>query len=105
MVTAPDAFSGNTNFGRSPRMVLDENDDPALIYQVVDPNGDADNSDSQLFFVRWSRLTYKWTNPVFIGITGDTESKGPIENISLARDRPATCSAQPILSFSPPVIN
>lgn len=86
VATAPDAFSGNTNFGRSPRMVLDQNGDPALIYQVLDPNGDNDNSDSQLFFVRWNRITYKWTAPVLIGVTGDTGSNGGIQNISLTRD-------------------
>ena len=86
VVSAPDAFDGNTNFGRSPRMVLDQNGDPAILYQVVDPNGDNDNSDSQLLFVRWNRITYKWTSPVLIGITGDTGSKGAIQNITLARD-------------------
>lgn len=47
-------------YGTASAIGLDENGDPIVAFEWLDPNGDADNSDSDVRFVRWSRATRKW---------------------------------------------
>ncbi len=75
-------------YGTASAIALDENGDPIIAFEWVDPNGDADNSDSDVRFVRWNRATRKWLPPVQTQVVGDiqTQNRHPI---SIACDRKA----------------
>ncbi len=67
-------------------VTLDENGDPAVAFEWIDPNGDGDKSDTEILFARWDRSTYKWTPPVQVAVTGPLEDQG-VNPIALGCDR------------------
>lgn len=68
------------NFGAATSVALDENGDPAIAFEWIDPNGDGDKSDTEIRFVRWDRASYKWMQPVRVATTGplDDQNRNPI---------------------------
>jgi hypothetical protein len=76
------------NYGRATAVALDENGDPAIAFEWVDPNGDGDQADSEIRFVRWDRATYKWVAPVRVATTGELGDQN-VNPIALGCD-PAT---------------
>lgn len=58
------------NYGPATAVALDENGDPLIAFEWIDPNDDADKSDTDVRFVRWDRATYKWAAPVRVAPTG-----------------------------------
>lgn len=73
-------------YGTASAIGLDENGDPIIAFEWLDPNGDADNSDSDVRFVRWNRVTRKWLPPVKAQVVGDIQSQGR-HPVSIACDR------------------
>jgi len=73
-------------YGTSSALTFDENGDPALAFIWTDVNGDNDNSDNTLYFVRWNRAAYTWKPPVKVAVTGDIPAQN-VDPISLACDR------------------
>jgi len=67
-------------------VTLDENGDPAITFEWIDPNGDGDKSDTEILFARWDRAAYKWTSPVQVAVTGPLEDQG-VNPIALGCDR------------------
>jgi hypothetical protein len=59
------------HYGQSSAVALDENGDPVIAFEWFDPNGDGDNSDTEIRFVRWDRASYKWVAPVRVLVTGE----------------------------------
>jgi hypothetical protein len=86
-VASPSADDDNIigHFGSAVSMILDTSGDPALAYNVQDPNNDGDYSDGRLYFVRWDRAHYQWTKPVQVAVVGDVEF-GNLTPASLAQD-------------------
>ena len=74
------------NYGPATAVALDENGDPAIAFEWIDPNGDGDKSDSEIRFVRWDRATYKWAPSVRVATTGPMEDQN-VNPIALACDR------------------
>jgi hypothetical protein len=72
-------------YGTNTALTADENGDPAVAFIWADPNGDGDNSDTTLYFVRWDRATYSWRSPVKVAVTGDIPSQN-VEPASVACD-------------------
>ncbi|HWC97323.1 MAG TPA: hypothetical protein VG456_11250 [Candidatus Sulfopaludibacter sp.] len=62
-------------YGPATAIAMDENGDPVIAFEWVDPNGDNDASDSEIRFVRWDRAAYKWTLPVKVQTVGDIPSQ------------------------------
>lgn len=77
-----------SNYGQATAVALDENGDPAIAFEWVDPNGDGDKSDSQISFVHWDRAAYKWAQPVRVAVTGLLEAQN-VNPIALICDRAA----------------
>jgi len=73
-------------YGTSTALASDENGDPALAFIWTDVNGDNDNSDNTLYFVRWNRAAYTWRAPVKVAVTGDIPAQN-VDPVSLACDR------------------
>lgn len=73
-------------FGSASAIALDENGDPAIAFEWVDPNGDGDNSDTDVRFVRWSRAGRRWLPAVAVQVVGDIQAQG-LNPISVACDR------------------
>ena len=74
------------NYGAATAVALDENGDPVIAFEWVDPNGDGDASDTEVRFVRWDRATYKWIAPVHVVTTGPMTDQGT-NPIAIACDR------------------
>jgi len=74
------------NYGPATAIALDENGDPAIAFESIDPNGDGDKSDTEIRFVRWDRATYKWTQPVRVAVTGALGDQN-VNPIALGCDR------------------
>ena len=74
VVATPDGLDDAARFGRHTNMVLDPSGDPMMIYLYLDPNGDADYSDTELWFFRWDRAHFVWTKPVKVATIGDVAS-------------------------------
>jgi hypothetical protein len=72
-------------YGTNSALALDENDDPALAFLWIDPNGDNDDADNTVYFVRWNRAAYSWKGPVKIAVVGEIPSQN-LEPVSLACD-------------------
>lgn len=106
-------------FGTTSAVALDENGDPIIAFEWLDPNRDNDNSDSDIRFVRWSRVERKWLPPVKAQVVGDIQTQGrhPVSiacdaktglllivtptgdkgaSVLLSKDRGATWSSTPI---------
>ena len=49
----------------------------------VEPNNDRDHTQNTLYFVRWDRAHYQWTNPVKVALIGDM-LRGTLAPLSLA---------------------
>jgi hypothetical protein len=74
-----------SRFGDSLRMILDSSGDSALAYLDLDPDNDADFSDSLIYFVRWDRAHYRWTAPVKVTLVGEVAASF-YKPVSLAQD-------------------
>jgi hypothetical protein len=74
------------NHGAATAVTLDENGDPAIAFESIDPNGDGDKSDTEIRFVRWDRATYKWTEAVRVAVTGPLGDQN-VNPIALGCDR------------------
>jgi len=86
VVSTPDKLQFETNFGRHTQMALDGSGDPVLTWLVLNPNEDDDFVDSELWFLRWDRAHFKWTEPRKIATVGDISISGPATNVRLAVD-------------------
>ena len=73
-------------FGTASALGLDENGDPMIAFAWLDPNGDGDNSDSDVRFVRWSRAKRQWLPAVRVQVVGDIPVQG-VHPVSIACDR------------------
>ena len=73
-------------YGAATAVTLDENGDPAVAFEWIDPNGDGDKSDSEILFARWDRATYQWAAPIRIAVTGPLEDQG-VNPVALGCDR------------------
>jgi hypothetical protein len=82
-VKTPSNMDYVEHFGVGVRMILDVNGDPALAYVWVEPNNDRDYTQNTLYFVRWDRAHYQWTNPVKVALIGDM-LRGTLAPLSLA---------------------
>ena len=78
--------SAPENYGPATAVALDENGDPAIAFEWVDPNGDGDKSDTEIRFTHWDRATYKWTPPVRVNVTGPLNDQN-VNPIALGCDR------------------
>ena len=67
-------------------MALDENGDPVIAFEWVDPNGDGDYSDNEVRVVHWSRATYRWLPSVRALVVGDISNQN-LNPISIGCDR------------------
>jgi hypothetical protein len=74
------------NYGPATAVALDENGDPAVAFEWIDPNGDGEKSDTEIRFVRWDRGAYKWAAPVRVATTGPLGDQG-VNPIALGCDR------------------
>jgi hypothetical protein len=74
------------SYGPATAVGLDENGDPAIAFEWIDPNGDGEKSDTEIRFVRWDRAAYKWAAPVRIAVTGALEEQN-VNPIALGCDR------------------
>ena len=72
-------------YGTSTALTFDENGDPAVAFIWTDANGDNDDSDNTLYFVRWNRATYSWRVPVKVAVTGNISAQN-LDPVSLACD-------------------
>ena len=73
-------------FGQASAMALDENGDPVIAFEWVDPNGDGDFSDNEVRVVHWSRATYRWLPSVRAMVVGDISNQN-LNPISIGCDR------------------
>ena len=73
-------------YGQASAMALDENGDPVIAFEWVDPNGDAEYSDNEVRVVHWSRATYKWLPSVRVLVVGEISNQN-LNPISIACDR------------------
>lgn len=113
-------------YGTASAIALDENGDPIVAFEWLDPNGDANNSDSDIRFVRWDRTARKWLPPVQTQVVGDIQAQNrhPVSiacdrktgllaiitpvvdkgaSVLISKDRGATWSATPISGVGPTV--
>jgi hypothetical protein len=74
------------NYGPATAVSLDENGDPVIAFEWIDPNGDGEKSDTEILFSRWDRATYKWVASVRVAVTGPLEDQGT-NPIALGCDR------------------
>jgi hypothetical protein len=74
------------NYGSATAVALDENGDPTVAFEWIDPNGDGEKSDTEIRFVRWDHAAYKWTAPVRVATTGPLEDQAA-NPIALGCDR------------------
>jgi hypothetical protein len=77
---------GNYDLGREVALALDDKDDPMIAYVVYDPNGDSNQSDSTLNFIRWDRAKASWKQAVVVDVVGALVTNPPNRQVSLARD-------------------
>ena len=73
-------------YGAATAVTLDENGDPAVAFEWIDPNGDGDKSDTEILFAHWDRANYKWADQIRIAVTGPLEDQGT-NPIALGCDR------------------
>ena len=78
--------SAYENYGPATAIALDENGDPVIAFEWIDPNGDGDKSDTEIRFVRWDRATYKWTPPAKVATTGPLADQN-VDILALGCDR------------------
>jgi len=64
------------NYGAATAVALDENGDPAVAFEWIDPNGDGEKSDTEIRFARWDRAAYKWAASVRVATTGPLQDQG-----------------------------
>jgi hypothetical protein len=62
-------------FGQASAMAFDQNGDPVIAFEWVDPNGDNDYTDNEIRFVRWSRAEYRWAPTVRVKVVGEIASQ------------------------------
>ena len=73
-------------YGSATAVALDENGDPVVAFEWIDPNGDGDKADTEIRFVRWDRASYKWAASVRVTATGPLEDQN-VNPIALGCDR------------------
>lgn len=75
-------------YGAATAVALDDNGDPAVAFEWIDPNGDGDKSDTEIRFGKWDRAAYKWASTVRVATTGPLEDQN-VNPIALGCDRAA----------------
>jgi hypothetical protein len=78
--------SDPSHYGPATAVALDENGDPSIAFEWLDPNGDGDQADTEIRFTRWDRATYKWVAPVRVATTGPLMDQS-VNPIALGFDR------------------
>jgi len=73
-------------YGTATAVALDENGDPAVAFEWIDPNGDGEKSDTEIRFAHWDRAAYKWASSVRVATTGPLEDQN-VNPIALGCDR------------------
>lgn len=84
VLVAPQGADDRT--GLYARMVLDDQNNPIVAYEISDQNGDGDYSDSVVQVVTWDTGKGQWTKPVDIAKVGDNGAGAEAFQLSLARD-------------------
>ncbi len=72
-------------YGQASAIALDDNGDPVIAFEWVDPNGDNEYSDNEIDFVRWSRAEYRWLAPVRVQVVGEISNQN-LNPVSIAWD-------------------
>jgi hypothetical protein len=72
-------------YGATSAIAFDENGDPVIAFEWADPNGDADFSDGEIRFVRWSRAAYKWLPAQKVAVVREVQSQN-LNPVSIACD-------------------
>ncbi|SPE17913.1 exported hypothetical protein [Candidatus Sulfotelmatomonas gaucii] len=80
------AGSEYDKYGPATAVDLDENGDPVIAFEWIDPNGDGDAADTEIRFVRWDRAAYKWVAPVRVITTGSMTDQ-EVNPIAVSCDR------------------
>jgi hypothetical protein len=73
-------------YGPASAIALDENGDPMIVFEWLDPNGDNEYSDNEIRFVRWSRAAYKWLPSVRMRVVGEIPTQS-LNSLSIGCDR------------------
>jgi hypothetical protein len=63
--------SDTGKYGSASAIALDDNGDPVIAFEWVDPNGDNEYSDNEIRFVSWSRAAYHWMPPVKVQVVAE----------------------------------
>ena len=63
VVPSPSTDFAEVKLGRGTRMIVDGNSDPMIAYVRSDQNNPREVNNG-VYFIRWDRLNYKWTNPI-----------------------------------------
>jgi hypothetical protein len=74
-----------SRYGQATAITLDDNGDPAIAFEWLDPNNDADYSDNEIRFVGWDRAAYKWRPSTRVQVVGDIGNQN-LNPISIACD-------------------
>jgi hypothetical protein len=74
------------NYGRHVALTLDVNDDAAVAFVHLDPDRDAHEDYSTLYFAAWDRARYAWKKPVLVDTVGKIVSGTDQVQVSAARD-------------------
>jgi hypothetical protein len=73
------------HYGQATAIALDDNGDPAVAFEWLDPNNDGDYSDNEIRFVGWDRAAYKWLASTRVQVVGDIGNQN-LNPISIACD-------------------
>jgi len=72
-------------YGQASAIAFNEDGDPVIAFEWLDPKGENDYSKNEVWFVRWSRAAYRWLPPVRVQLVGDIASQG-LNPLSVACD-------------------
>lgn len=75
-----------SKYGQASAIAFDQNGDPVVVFEWVDPNGDNDYTKNEVRFVRWSRAEYRWLAPVRVQVVGEINTQN-LNPLSIACDR------------------
>jgi hypothetical protein len=67
-------------YGQASAIAFNEDGDPVITFEWVDPKGENDYTKNEVWFVRWSRADYRWLPPVRVQMVGEiaTQNLNPI---------------------------
>jgi hypothetical protein len=73
------------HYGQASAITMDDNGDPAIAFEWLDPNNDGDYSDNEIRFAGWDRTAYKWRPSTRVQVVGDIGNQN-LNPISIACD-------------------